>query len=57
MTGRAVVEVVRQNGVQDERELQRALDEAAACGGGRVVVGPGEWQLREAPLRVHAGTR
>ncbi|MEV5494993.1 right-handed parallel beta-helix repeat-containing protein [Nonomuraea fuscirosea] len=57
MTGRAVVEVVRRNGAQDERDLQRALDEVARSGGGWVHVGPGEWRLREAPLRVHAGTR
>lgn len=57
MEGRAVVEVVRQDGTQDERSVQRALDEVAASCGGQVIVGPGEWHLREAPLRVHAGTR
>ncbi|MET8867559.1 right-handed parallel beta-helix repeat-containing protein [Nonomuraea sp. NPDC004580] len=57
MTERAVVEVVHQNGAQNERAIQRALDEVAGSGGGRVIVGPGEWELRDAPLRVHAGTR
>ncbi|MFG1615796.1 hypothetical protein ACGFI3_23795 [Nonomuraea wenchangensis] len=57
MTGRAVVEVVGRSGARDERALQQALDEVARSGGGRVVVGPGEWRLHEAPLRVHAGTR
>ncbi|MFI6183732.1 hypothetical protein ACIA8R_49940 [Nonomuraea sp. NPDC051191] len=57
MTGRAVVEVVGQSGARDERELQQALDEVAGSAGGRLIVGPGEWRLREAPLRVHAGTR
>ena len=49
--------VLHPGGQPDEKLIQAALDLVGKAGGGHVLVDAGTWQLRTAPLLIHANTR